>query len=339
MPPSRLVARVAVAAASAVAFSIVAAPTAHAAEAPIGGFLHGEVNVQQSSFDDSCPALNNSDQESVDINGAPDAVTTSIGGGTPGDGEGGSAHLTATSARSGGLLTDVLVKANIAAQAQDHLGGDDPETSELEGSHCSRFARAQADGEVTFQLITKRKVRLTVAGDLGTLTLYGGTLAQAVLADNNKEYDDILNSVVVGLGPGSYTLGFEAYTVEARAGHGQPIQTGGAESHDLHIDFKLHLWKPGQATGPAAGTGKSYVAFPASRTCSTHSIRVGVKQASLIKRFTVTAAGHTKTVYNPTSTTHVVLTGLPDAQAFTVNAVVRLKSGAILKASRPYARC
>ena len=309
---------------------------AYAVEAPIAGSMQANVNVQESTFDGSCTPVNNSDPTSADIDGAPDVVSASIGAGDPVDGDHAYSKTTVTSARAGGLLTDVLVKSNISVNAQDHLGVNDPDTSELEGSHCGRYARAEAQGEVTFTLLTKRKVQLTVGGDLGSLILFGGTLADDVYADNDPCCDDILNNVIVTLGPGDYYLDYEAYAVEAKAGWGA---TAAAESFDNYINFKMHLWKPGQATGPAVGTGAKYVAYPAARTCSTHSIKVGVRQASLIKSMTISAAGHSKTVYKPVSTTKVILTGLPDATAFPVRAVVRLKSGSILKASRPYARC
>jgi hypothetical protein len=325
--------------ASSLAISTSLVAPSYAGEAPIAGSMQGNVNVQESTLDDSCVALNNSDPKSVDIDGAPDSVTTSIGGGIPGDGESAYSHTAVSSTRASGLLTDVLIKSNVTASAHDSLGGNDPDTSEMEGSHCSHFARAEASGEVTFTLVTKRKVRLTVAGDLGTLTLSGGTLSGGVLADNNTEYDDILNNVVVGLGPGDYYLDYEAYAVEAKAGWGQPIATGAGASVDNYIDFKMHLWKPGQATGAATGAGAKYVAYPASRNCPKHSITVGVRYASLIKSVTIAAAGQSKTVTHPSSTTRVTLTSLPDATAFPVRAVVRLKSGSILKASRPYARC
>jgi len=325
---------------TATALTIAVPSPAPAAEPAVTGYVSGEVNVQENSFEPpTCTAFNNTDQDDALIDGAPDHSSVSIGGGIPGAGENASSDMSVTSTYSSGWLTDVAFTSSLYVHAHDDAGGNDPDTPDFEGSHCSHFARAKANGGADFTLSTKRKIKLTVAGDLGTLILSGDTLADVVYADNNEDYDDILNNVVVALGPGEYHLDATPYTVEARAGWGESIDVGTDQVADSSVTFKAHLWRPGLASGPVTGSGKSYVSFPVSRLCATNALKIGFKNAAKIKKVTLSAAGKSKSVSLPGAKTKLTLSGLRHDKAITALASVRLKSGALVKAKRSYDPC
>lgn len=315
-------------------------PAASAGDPAITGSLYSKARSFQSTIDDACEPIDNVVETTAPFPVSPPGnVLSGAANGNPADGQSAQSEQVATWSFASGVLRQVSIDADLSASAKDSQGGNDPDTPELEGSHCARYAFSQADSEVTFTLNATRSVRLHVGGDLGTIFLSGGTLNLGVRADNNDEFDDILNNVWVKLGPGTYQMETQAYFAEARAGHGQDNITGGGESISLSVDFDLDLYKPGAATGVATGPGKAYVSLPASRNCGTDSVKAGVKQASQIAKVTISGLGKSKSVSQPTSTTTLKLTGLPDKKPLLLKAVVKLKSGDSLTAQREYARC